>query len=225
MKRISTCRAAVFAVGSLVLLISGCRSYKAYVRLEPVGRQQIEGGRRVEMNGYSINAPLGKRWGMEIDAERKMVTFFLVKRHSRAGQVLGFTLIQVYRNTVVAPEMLKMKEAEIAEIYRAQELRFMGEEGIPVTDVKKDMVSRDGKTLYSLSYKAPRLRYKNLMIEGVPVISENLLLLYFPPDFKDRHDFYGFLINDAYRPDSLATSTDTEQIYPVIDSLKISPRS
>jgi hypothetical protein len=224
MKRISIWRAAVFAVGSLMLLISGCRAYKAYVRLEPVGRQQTPGGRLITMNGYTIKAPLGKKWGMEIDAEREMVTFFLVKRHSRAGQVLGCTMIQVYKNTVDDPGIQDLREGEVAGLLLAQEERTMGEAGIPITDVKKELTARGGKTYYTLTYKAKKLKYRNLLLDGVPVISENVLFLYFPPDFKENHDFYGFLINDAYRPDSLATSVNIDQIYPVIDSLEISPR-
>lgn len=224
MKRMLSPRKAVLALAALLILSSCAGSFKAYVALEPVGRQQTPGGRLIEMNGYSVNAPLGNKWGMEVDGERKTVTFFLVKRHSRAGQVLGFTLIQVFRNTVVVPEMRKMREEEVADIFRAQEERTMGEAGIPIRDVKKEVAARDGKNFYTLTYKATKLRYRNLLIDGVPVISENVLLLYFPPDFKENHDFYGFLINDAYRPDSLATSTDIDQIDPVIRSLKISPR-
>ena len=192
--------------------------------LEPVGRQITPGGGLIELNGYSVNAPPGNKWGMDIDAERKTVTLFLVKRHSRAGQVLGFTLIQVFRQTIAAPEMLKMREAEIADLFRAQEERLMGEAGVAITDIKKETTARAGKSFYALTYKADKLRYRNLLIEGVTVVSDNVLLLYFPPDFQQTHDLYGFLIDDAYRPASLATSTDISQIDPVIRSLKISPR-
>jgi hypothetical protein len=207
-----------------MLLIAACHAYKAYVVLEPIGRQQTPGGRLVELNGFSLKAPPGKAWGIDIDEERKMVTFARVKRHSRAGQVLGLTMIQVYRNKVVDPKMENMDEGRVADLFMAQEAKILEEAGIAVTDAKRDVTVIGGKKLYTLTYKTTKLRYPNSALNGVPIVSGNALFLYFPPDFAKTRDIFVFLINDACRPDSLAASADVGQIYPVIDSLKITPR-
>jgi ankyrin repeat protein len=138
-----------------------------------------------------------------------------------AGKVVsGSTLIQVMKNEVM-PEGWYMSEEEVANDYRNLEEKTMIEEGVKkgqykLEDVKKDGTTIKGKKFYLMSYRIT----SGGLFKGPAMTQEAVLYVYFPPDFKKRHIFYTFLINEARLTASLLKA-DLTQIYPVISSFQI----
>jgi hypothetical protein len=145
---------------------------------------------------------------------------FARHKYSVFGGWVGRTLINVFREEV-KQEGWHLSEEEVADDFRNQEKNIIRSDWdtrkeYKLKDVKKDVTTIGEKKLYRMSYK---VSYPYNISEGWKVV-EAVLYLYFPPEFKEDHIFYGFLFSESHSKGGLVTF-DVELIYPVIDSLKI----
>ena len=217
------------------LLFSCATSMQKYVRESPAGAPcQTE---VIDMGYYSIKAPSGQNWGIEIDKEKRIVKFQKLKIWALSGKILGSTLILVTENKRLQDKWY-LSEEEIADDYRNLEEKIMLEEGVKkgeykLKEVKKETTIIDEKKFYTMSYKTTRGTWGEMIGSSIPagvagspllmkapIAVENKIYLYFPTDFKEKHHFFVFLISEAYERGSVI-SIDLKQIYPVINSLKI----
>jgi len=217
------------------ILFSCATSMQNYVRESPAGalcRTEF-----IDMGCYSIKAPPGENWGIETDKGKGIVKFQKLKIWALSGKILGSTLIQVMENKILQ-EKWHLSEEEIADDYRNLEEKIMIEEGVKkgeykLKEVKKDTTIVDGRKFYTMSYKTtigtwgemigssiPAGAVGSPLLIKVPIAVENIIYLYFPPDFKEKHNFFAFLISEAYERGSVI-SIDLKQIYPLINSFKI----
>jgi len=158
-------------------------------------------------------------WSCQVNKELGAVKFEKGK-YSVLGGWVGSTLVQVFRNGV-KQEGWHLSEEEVANDFRDQEENIMRLEGgtkneYKLKDVKKDITTIGEKKLYFMSYK---ISTPFKLIGGGKIINA-ALYLYFPPEFKENHIFYGFLFSESHATGALVTF-DVKVIYPVINSLKI----
>lgn len=133
---------------------------------------------------------------------------------------VGRTLINVFRKEV-KQEGWHLSEEQVADDFRSQEKNIIRSDWstkseYKLKDVKKDVTTIGGKKLYRMNYK---VTYPYNLMEGWRVVNA-VLYMYFPPEFKQNHIFYGFLFSESHAWGALVTF-DVELIYPVINSLKI----
>src|SRR5271169_5728433 len=187
----------------------------------------------IDLGDYMVDVPSSEDWQIQVDKERGIVIFAKEKGKGMRilGQVLGgppiirgITLIQIFRNAVKDSPKCDLSEEEMADDYRNNEENVMLKEGVAkgeynLEDVKKGVITIDGKRLYFMSYKAATAG----SWMGATKAVEGTLYLYFPPDFKTNHIFYGFLISESYFRKYFMT-VDLTQIYPVINSFQLKER-
>jgi hypothetical protein len=174
----------------------------------------------IDADYFTVEPPYGV-WAYQVDKQTGFINVKFEKaKYSVLGAGVGSTLIQVFRNGV-KQEGWHLSEEEVADDFRNQEENIMRfERGTKpehkLKDVKKDITTIGGKKLYRMSYK---LTFPYNIREGWKIINA-VLYLYFPPEFKENHIFYGFLFSESHPWGALVTF-DVELIYPVINSLKI----
>jgi len=181
----------------------------------------------IDMRSYSIQAPIGEGWQIQMDKGKTIVSFMKIKQSAMsklAGVIDGSTLIRVFTNEV-APQGWHMGEKETADDFRNHEETIMIEEGVKkgeytLEGVKKGNTTINDKKLYFLSYKTTAgTLFGGVSPQGPLRAVEAELYLYFPEHFMEKHIFYGFLISEAYtRP--AVFSIDLMQINPIIKSFK-----
>lgn len=173
----------------------------------------------VDMGSYVVGYPAGDDWVIEKDKTKNMVTFTRYKKVWFNINVLGATIIQVYQNYIAA-DTFKLGETESAEHYIKNELEMMkaGEKdgGYEVEKYYMKDTVLYGKKFYCMFYEISG----GNMWKGNDIVSENILAVYYPPDFMEKRIFYGFLISDVKRTGSLVGQRK-EQIYPVIKSFRV----
>lgn len=178
----------------------------------------------LDIGDYTIVQPSGGGWDVVIDKEEGRFTAEKLKKWL-IGKILDSTLIKVFQNKVIPEEKWSLSEEQVADEFRNTEERIMKEAAQRGEyDLKegRNMSCQIGsKKLYAMKYKITK-GFRNLFGIGSLVI-EAMLYLYFPPDFKETHSFYGFLISESYERGWLATK-DLEQIYPIINSFQLKNR-
>jgi hypothetical protein len=175
----------------------------------------------VDADYFTVEAPHGT-WAYKVDKQMEfiIISFEKYKHSTLGGPGIGSILIQVFRNGV-KQEGWHLSEEEVADDFRNQEENIMrferGTKGkYNLKDVKKDITTIGGKKLYRMSYK---VNFPYNIKEGWKVINA-VLYLYFPPEFKENHIFYGFIFSESHPKGALVTF-DVGLIYPVINSLRI----
>ncbi len=185
------------------------------------GMQQESKGKIIDMGSYSIQALPGEDWKAEIKKEEESVSFVKEEKEKTLGFLPGrtkrLTNIIIRRNEVSDPGKWHLSKEEVANDYVSGEEKDMVERGVKtgqyeLTDVKKGVTTIGDKTLYFMNYKTTSVKQGSR--------GEAILYLYFPPDFKKTHNFYLFLITEAYPLDNPVID-DLSQINPVINSFKI----
>ncbi len=188
---------------------------------------QVSSGRLVDVGKFSVKAPDGEGWNIQIDKQNAAVIFVKAKQSAiskLAGVIDASTLVRVFRNEVVQPKP-PMSEEETADEFRNFEEKIMIEEGVnkgqyKLEDVKKGTTIVNGRKLYFLSYKTTAgTLFGGVSPKGPLRAAEAVLYLYFPEHFKETNSFYCFLISETYtRP--AVFSIDLGQIIPIIRSFK-----
>lgn len=164
----------------------------------------------IEMETYTVSVPPGGGW--RVDRDKKGGTIRFQKRNP-------ITIIQVSYNRVVKEEMLQWGEEEVASDYRQGEVGHMMVRGaiertyVP-KDVKQDTTSLDGKKFYTLAYRTSGEPFGNP--DG-----QAILYLYFPPDFREKHTFYLFLMHVVIGDQDSSKQGDFAPIHQVIGSFRL----
>jgi len=191
---------ALFLLGSLALAPP------------PAGANQD----RLRVGGGSVGAPSGD-WQREIAPDGDSVRFTRV--HSWLGRPKGMTQILVFRNAVDASA--GDEPGPIAADFLAGEERTMRELGVAAGEYELSDVERGSRTigarsLYSLAY-----RKKLSLLRHGRKEEHAILYLWFPEDFPERREFYGFLISEIREKGSLVGSDDLGQIDPIIEGFRL----
>jgi hypothetical protein len=184
------------------------------------GRQYTQGS-IIDMGNFSVIGPPGNGWFVNIQKDQRKVEFQKRNVSQSTGFINESTLIHVLQNWVADEKLKRLSEEEVADDFRMKEelgmlFRGVGMGKYELTDVKKETTIIDDKKLYLMSYRTSGV--------GKPVprkwISEAVLYLFFPADFKERHFFYCFLIQQV-KAEGFFGAYDLTPIIPVINSLKI----
>jgi hypothetical protein len=173
----------------------------------------------VDVGDYTVMVPPGDEWSAAIDKHRGTLDAEKLRKWW-TGKILGTTLIRVFQNKVLPEEKWSMSEEQIADDYRNAEEQMMKEAAqrgeYKLEQVRKMSCQIGDKKLYVMSYKIT----KGSWLSDPPKAVEAVLYLYFPKDFKNTHNFYGFLISESYERGALVKK-DLDQIYPVINSFQL----
>lgn len=175
--------------------------------------------RTIDMGNYTVDLPPGENWNVKIDRGTDRVRFLKQPKSLFGGGGLPTTMIQVSYNWVTQEKMWQWSEDEIANDYINGEINNSMTAGVfpgsyELHDVKKDVTIIDEKKLYTLSYKQMGGEWYS-----TDKISESILYMYFPSNFKEKHMFYLLIITELNKRDRQAT-TDLTSILPVIRSLQ-----
>jgi len=167
-------------------------------------------GSIIDTDHFSVIGPPGDGWYVNIKKDPAIVEFRKASKDEN-------TLIKALRNWIADKNFWGLSEGEVATHYRNGEeadMKLRGEMQrlYHLSDVKRGTTMIGDKQVYFMSYRA----------SGIPerVVSDAVLYLFFPADFKERHFFYVFLITHSYAQGKLDKG-DLTPIIPVIESLKI----
>ncbi len=171
---------------------------------------------RVRVGGGSVLAPSGD-WQREAAPDGSLVRF--TRLHEWLGQTKGMTQIVVFRNRASAAT--GDDPAALAAAFLDEEERIMRELGVAAGDYALSDVVRgtrvvSGRTLHTLAYrkKLSALRFGRKRERAQ-------LNLWFPDDFAQSRDFYGFLISELREKGALVADEDLAQIDAVITSFRV----
>lgn len=147
--------------------------------------QQESKGRIIDMGSYSVEAPLGEDWQIEIEKDRGEIRITKEAKQRILGFLPGrtkhLTIIQISRNQVMDPGKWRLAEEDLADDYRNMEESGMITMGVKtgqyeLKDVIKGVSQIGDKKLYFMSYKT-------ITAKQPKAVQEAVLYLYFPPDF------------------------------------------
>jgi hypothetical protein len=197
----------------LFLLLLSCAT--------PLPGRQYTQGSIIDIGYFSVVGPPGDGWFVNIQKDQRKVEFQKRNVSQSTGFINESTLIHVLQNWVADEKLKRLSEEEVADDFRGKEEVGMLMRGVmmgkyELTNVKKDTTMIGEKKLYSMSYRTSGL--------GKPVprkwVSEAVLYLFFPADFKEKYFFYCFLIQQV-KVEGLGGAYDLTPIIPVINGLKI----
>ncbi len=183
--------------------------------------RQYPQGSIIDMGHFSVVGPPGDDWFVNMQKDQEKIEFEKRNVSQCTGFINESTLIHVLRNGVTEEKLKRLTEEEVANDFRGKEEAGMLIRGVmmgkyELTNVKKDTTMIGDKKLYFMSYRTSGL--------GKPVprkwISEAVLYLFFPADFKEKHFFYCFLIQQV-KVEGFYGTYDLTPIIPIINSLKI----
>lgn len=184
------------------------------------GRQYTQGS-IIDMGYFSVIGPPGDGWFVNKQKDQRKVEFQKRNVSQSTSFINDSTLIHVIQNWVADEKLKRLSEEEVADNFRDTEEAGMIVRGVlmgkyELADVKKDKIIIGDKKLYLMSYKTSGV--------GKPVprkwMGEAVLYLFFPPDFKEKHFFYCFLIQQV-KAEGFLGAYDLTPIIPVINSLQI----
>jgi hypothetical protein len=176
----------------------------------PESSQQI-----IELPGYSVACPQGKKWNRKIDETNQKIIFFKTHQNLLFPELYKVTSIEIHEN-IAFEELWDMTAEEVAEDFLNKEeetMRLESEEGknYKLKKTEKGSMEIGDKKLYKMYWKSS---------SGggwTPLkTTEGTIFLYFPTDFNTRHHFYMFLIVDGYI--GIVYKHDPEPVYSVIES-------
>lgn len=182
----------------------------------PSGDEQTNKDLFVDMGTFSVSYPAGDDWTCETDKIKKIVSFARYKRWI-TGSILGTTIISISEELILQ-DTIKISEKETADRYLNSQLLFMRDEGVKkgkfvIQDYKMIDTTINGKKFYCMIYTTSA----GSSWEGNEYETESILVLYLPPDFKDKHKIYVFDISDTKRSGTMI-GQNPWQIYPVLRS-------
>ena len=167
-------------------------------------------GSIIDTDHFSVTGPPGDGWNVNVKKDPAIVDF-------RKASKDETTLIKALRNWVADKNFWHLSEEGVANNYRDGEEADMIWRGVmtrqyKLSDVKRGTTMIGDKKVYFMSYRTSGIRERT--------VSDAVLYLFFPADFKERHSFYVFVINHSYAQGKLDKG-DLTPIIPVIESLKI----
>jgi len=184
--------------------------------------QRYTQGSVIDTGLYSITGPLGDRWSVNIQKDRGTIDFKKQHVSQSTGLVDEYTNVRVFRNWITDEKLRRLSEEEVADDFREKEESGMLVMGVMrgqylLADVRKDITTIGDKKLYLMSYRTSALSQGPTRQK---VIADSVLYLFFPPDFKESHFFYCFLMTHSFAEGTFEKG-DLTPVIPVINSLQI----
>ena len=180
------------------------------------GLANADPGERIRIGGGVLSAPSGD-WIREAAPGGESVEF--TRLYKWLGQTKGMTQIIVFRNAV-SPEVPDGPEL-IASSFLAGEERIMREQGVAAGEYELSQLKRGermlaGRKLFTLDY-----RKKLSVLRHGRKAEDAQLNLWFPDDFAQTREFYGFLVSELREKGAMVAKPDLSQIDPVILSFQL----
>ena len=185
------------------------------------GRQYTQGS-TIDMNHYSVIGPPGDGWVVNIQKDQRTVEFIKRNVSQSTGLINDTTMIRVFRNWITEERLRRLSEEEVADDFRKMEEQGMIMMGVikgeyELSDVKKDTTMIGDKKLYFMSYRTSGWSKGPTRQKW---ISDSVLYLFFPADFKENYYFYCFQLGHLFMEGTLGKG-DLTPIIPVINNLQI----
>ena len=167
----------------------------------------------IVMESYTIRAPSGANWKVDIDRKKESVQFQRVENDMQNQKsVRVATSIQVFKKKTDL-RMKTFDEKEVAaQFIKNEEERIIKDlvtrDALVLKHTEKGTATKGGKRLHFLNYRATK---ENLTVEAV-------FYLYFPPDYLQDQRFYVFFMSEAYTKGM--HKADLTTLDPLITSFK-----
>ncbi len=167
----------------------------------------------IVMESYTLRAPSGTNWTVNIDRKKESVQFERVENTVQNAQSASIsTFIQVFKKKTDA-RMRSLEEKDVAAQFIKDEeekiIRDLVAKGaFTLKRMEKGTATKGGKKLHLLNYKATK---EDLTVEAV-------FYLFFPSDYRQDQRFYVFFMSQAYT--KAGHRADLTTIDPVITSFK-----
>ncbi len=177
------------------------------------------GGTRVFLTTFSVQTPAGQ-WKTSLDIPNDVVDFEQEKLGAvrlLTGHAQGSSDIKVYGAHVLLGAWALTEDGVAADWFDAEE-RTMRTEGearglYRIKEIARDTLWLEGRRLHVMRY----VIQMNVMRSGQGRI-DAALYLWFPPDHRLTHRFYGFHVSEATRGFARPV---VERIQPVIRSFRL----
>jgi len=185
------------------------------------GRQYTEGS-IIDMGHFSVIGPPGDGWFVNIQKGQLTVEFMKRNVSQSTGLINDTTMIKVFRNWITDKRLKSLSEEEVADDFRANEEAGMLMMGVmrglyELSDVKKGTTMIGDKKLYFMSYRTSGWSKGPTRQKW---ISDSVLCLFFPANFKEKYYFYCFQLGHLFMQGFLEKG-DLTPIISVISNLQI----
>ena len=168
---------------------------------------------KIDELSFKINI---KDWKIKSD-KSKQNQITLYKEKVSILTVVGSSVITVYKENLSNEAVLKTKNELIDSIFK-KEVQMLQKDAktgrFVLLDTNTSTINKYGKDYYTLSFQTK-------LISKIPFDGENILYLYFPFDYKERKVYYGFLVSEYLKENSLFSENDLRNIEPILQSMKI----
>ncbi len=165
------------------------------------------------MESYTLRAPSGKDWEVNIDRKKDSVQLERVENDVQNQLSASVsTFIQVFKKKTDS-RMKNLEEKDIAaEFIKGEEEKVVQDlvkrDSFVMKHMERGTATKGGKRLHLLKYTAIK---ENLTVEAV-------FYLYFPPDYLQDKRFYVFFMSEAYT--KAGHKADLTTLDPLITSFK-----
>ena len=177
--------------------------------------KQYTPGRTIDRGVYSITGPPGGGWFVK--TRGGSIEFYRPRAPSGSDQI---RISPIMSDMMEKEYRYPSEEEEAFDFVNLMEevVKKRAKEGDCVLrEVRKGTTTIGEKKLHFLSSKTSGCR-------GGPARRVDLLYLFFPADFKERHFYLCFFLNQSSTVEGSLESADLTLLKPVIDGLRIKPQ-
>jgi tetratricopeptide (TPR) repeat protein len=174
--------------------------------------QQYTPGSVIDRGDYSLTGPPGDGWSVKI--EGGVIQFYRATTRSGSDRIL----IMAARNDFDAKKGRYPSEEEVAfefiNLVEKSQKENAKKGHCVLNEIKKGTTVVGEKKLHFVSTRTSSWK-------GGPARKADVLYIFFPPDFKERHGFFNFQLIQVSNAEEALEEVDLKLIMPVIDSLKL----
>jgi hypothetical protein len=169
---------------------------------------KVTGGQAVDAGSYTVPAPAGEGWNVQVDTYNDSVAF---TRTSPATKELT-SIVVARRELFMASEA--RNKIDIVTAVECSEEAGLKEQGkaksYMLGEVSKEIEAIDGKTLYVMRYVITDRRLSSV------VESKEAGYIYLPPNWKESKRAYVFSIAQPQKVGDMILATDASEVGSVI---------
>lgn len=177
--------------------------------------QQYTQGRIIDRGDYSLVGPPGDGWSVKI--EGGFIEFYRATTRSGSDWI---SIMSVRSDMKEKEDKYPTEEEEAFEVINHIEERQkenVKKGDCVLKDIQKGTTTVGEKKLDFISTKTSNWK-------GGTTRRADVLYVFFPPDFRESHRFFTFLLIQRSNVEASLESADLALITPVIDSLRIKPQ-
>jgi hypothetical protein len=182
-----------------------------FARVEKLS--EVTAGQSVNARAYSVTAPGGSAWNVEVDRYNDVVTF----SKGRATNAADLGRIAVVRRDVGLAAAARDEVDLVTAIECSEEanLKRAGKaKSYTLGEVSKEIVTFDGKTLYVMSYVITDRRL------SMVVDAKSVAYTYLPSNWKESRRAYSFVLEQPQKIGDATIAIDSAEIQSVISGLR-----